>query len=48
MVATAEGIPKQLADWGTQNILAGIFAAVRDRVGDEKYRATQPVVTARR
>lgn len=48
LVATAEGIPKQLADWGTQNILSGIFAAVRDRVADDKYRATQPVVTARR
>jgi hypothetical protein len=48
LVATAEGIPKQRADWGTQNILAGVFAAVRDRVIDEKYRATQPVVTARR
>lgn len=46
--ATAEGIPKPLADWGTQNILSGIFEAVRDRVAEPKYRETQPVVTARR
>jgi hypothetical protein len=48
LVATAEGIPKQLADWGTQNVLSSIFAAVRDRADEPKYRENQPVVTARR
>ena len=48
LVAQAEGIPRQLADWGTQQVLSSVFAAVRDRVKEPKYRESQPVVTARR
>lgn len=48
LVAQAEGIPKQIADWGTQQVLAGVFAAVRDRIDEPKYRESQPLVTARR
>ena len=48
LVAKAEGIPRQLADWGTQNVLSGVIGAVRERAAEPKYRQNQPMVTARR
>lgn len=48
LLAQAEGIPKPIADWGSQQLLSAVFAAVRDRVDQPKYRESQPMVAARR
>jgi hypothetical protein len=35
-------VPSALANWGTQQMMSGIFGALRERVKDPLYRAREP------